>query len=111
MGKWIGPYPLNNNMKKHITELLTLIEQNANSSETKADPELDALFKKFNSQKNHNLNKALIDLKTNINLYQLEYNYQTPKFLTRIVLNISEVNNVNDGVGIGAFFSNLWFGH
>jgi hypothetical protein len=38
-------------MKKHITELLTLIEQNANSSETKADPELDALFKKFNSQK------------------------------------------------------------
>lgn len=97
--------------KKSLSELLTLIDKSTHASETKSDPELNTIFLKFNAKKEHNLNKALLDLKADINLYQLEHNYQTPSFLTRIVLDISEVNNVNEGVGLSAFFSNLWFGN
>lgn len=97
--------------KKSLSELLTLIDKSAHATETNSNSELNAIFLKFNAKKEYNLNKALLDLKTDINLYQLEHNYQAPKFLTRIVLDISQVNNVNEGVGIGAFFSNLWFGH
>ncbi|SCB84655.1 hypothetical protein [Weissella bombi] len=95
--------------KNNLSELLTLIDKSAHAKETKSTPELNAIFLKFNEKKDHNLNKALLDLKADINFYQLQHNYQAPKFLTRIALDISQVNNVNEGAGIGAFFSNLWF--
>lgn len=97
--------------KKSLNELLTLIDKSAHTTETKSNPELNSIFIKFSTKKEHNLSKALLDLKADINLYQLKHNYQTPKFLTRIVLDISKFNNVNNGFGIGAFFSNLWFGN
>lgn len=95
---------------KKIIELLTLIDESSNSIETKSDSELNSIFIKFNNRKNSNLSKALSDLKLDINLYQLDHNYKCPKFLTRIVLDISQINSVNGGVGTASFLSNLWFG-
>ena len=97
-------------MKKNITELLTLIDKSANSFETKSDSELNAIFTKFNNKKDKNLSKALSDLKLDINLYQLDHNYKSPKFLTRIVLDISQIKSVNEGLGTASFLSSFWFG-
>lgn len=98
------------NNGKSINELLTLIDKSANSIETKSDSELNTIFIKFNNKKNKNLSKALGDLKLDINLYQLDHNYKCPKFLTRIVLDISQIKSVNEGFGTASFLSNLWFG-
>lgn len=97
-------------MIKKIDELLNLIDKSANSYETKSDSELNDIFIKFNSKKSKNLSKALSDLKLDINLYQLDHNYKCPKFLTRIVLDISQTKSVNEGLGTASFLSNLWFG-
>lgn len=96
-------------MIKKIDELLNLIDKSANSYETKSDSELNAIFIKFNNKKDKNLSKALSDLKLDINLYQLDHNYKSPKFLTRIVLDISQIKSVNEGFGTASFLSNLWF--
>lgn len=97
-------------MIKKIDELLNLIDKSANSYETKSDSELNAIFIKFNSKKSKNLSKALSDLKLDINLYQLDHNYKCPKFLTRIVLDISQIKSVNEGLGTASFLSSFWFG-
>lgn len=97
-------------MKKDMMALLSLIDESTHSIETQSDPKLSAIFTNFNQKKDYQLHKALIDLKSEINIYQLNNGYRTPKFLTRIVLDISSVTSVNESFGMTAFFSNLWFG-
>ena len=97
-------------MRNKLNALLNLIDKSANSCETKSDSKLNAIFIKFNSKKSKNLSKALSDLKLDINLYQLDHNYKCPKFLTRIVLDISQIKSVNEGLGTASFLSSFWFG-
>lgn len=92
-----------------IHKLLAFIDQSYKSAEVKADPNINAIFVKFNKKKERNLSKALIDLKSDINLYQYQHNFKGPKFFTRIVLDISKINSINEGVGSASFLSNLWF--
>jgi hypothetical protein len=97
-------------MKKDMMALLSLIDESAHSMETQSDPNLRAMFTNFNQKKDYQLQKVLIDLKSEINIYQLNNEYRTPKFLTKIALDISRVTAVNESFGMAAFFSNLWFG-
>lgn len=91
--------------------LLNYIDECYNSEETKEYPEIQHIFSKYYSRKEKNLSKALIDLKTDLNLYNLDHSYKGgPNYISKILLGISQTTNISSGVGTFAFLTNIWFG-
>ncbi|WP_417852556.1 hypothetical protein [Weissella viridescens] len=96
-------------MLKKKSKLLSYIDECAQLPETQRETELVELFNHYEQQKDKNLDKALVDLKSELNNFQINHNYTGPKYIAELETMIAQTANLKEGTGTMALLFKAWF--